>query len=113
MAFRRWSALVLLLALVGGGLGLPVADALVYHSSPTQRTAPASHEVALGAVSTTQHLQGCVLSLGGLSGSGIVGAGSTVAVAAAIDLTASYPAESTSFTQTGITLGLSRAPPIA
>jgi hypothetical protein len=113
MTSRRWSALLLLFALIGGGIGLPVADALVYHSSPVQRSAPVTDDQTLSAPASTLHLQGCVLTLSGMSGSGLAGSSPTVAVATEVAVVAPFAAPLTVLTQTDLTLGQSRAPPIA
>lgn len=56
----RGSAILLLLALLGGGIGLPLFDALVFHSNPGGR---ARAERTLGEEgSAPAHIQVCQLN---------------------------------------------------
>lgn len=121
MAFRRFSALFLLFALLGGGFGLPLADAILYHSTPVAdnhsrvATVSASAEPGLQArtQSSTLHLQGCVLWLSGLTGSGIAGTAPTIQVSESAATVSEHTTPQYVLTQTDIALGQSRAPPIA
>lgn len=112
MFARRLSAFFLLLTLVGGGLGLPVADAAIYHATPTER-APLTDRASAGAPTTTPHFQGCVLTLSGLTGASLAGTAPVVEVATASLVTASFATLPTVLTQTDLALGQSRAPPVA
>lgn len=113
MAPRRCSALVLLFALLGGGFGLPLADVVVYHSGATSTTAHHTAEVAVGTQNATLHLQGCVLWLSALTGSGVAGSAPAVRVATAGAGVSRYLTPQQVLTQTDLGLGHSRAPPIA
>ena len=124
MTSRRLPALVLLLALVAGGFGLPIADALIYHSTPVRedhsRSATGSSLAESGlqdrtvdAPTSSMHLQGCVLWLSGVTGSGVVPNSPTLALGEAAPVEASFTAPQFVVTQTDIALGQSRAPPIA
>ena len=120
MTSRRFPALVLLLALVAGGFGLPIADALIYHSTPVRedhsRSAAASSLAESGTVdapTSSMHLQGCVLWLSGVTGSGVVPNSPTLALGEVAPVEASFTAPQFVVTQTDIALGQSRAPPIA
>jgi hypothetical protein len=56
--WQRMSSLLLTLVLVGGGIGLPLADALIFHSKPGSST-PA--EASIGVVGGFQgHPQLCL-----------------------------------------------------
>lgn len=59
---RRFGSLALLFALVGGGLGLPLFDAVVFHSRPLAATG--SSMAPEGA--PTGHSQVCVLEHAGV-----------------------------------------------
>lgn len=104
---------MLLLAFVAGGFGLPIADALIYHATPTATPAHHTDDLAVGAPAPSMHLQGCVLWLSGLTGSGVVGKSPSLVVADAAPVAHSFTAPQFVLTQTDITLGQSRAPPIA
>jgi len=56
----RGSAILLLLALLGGGVGLPLFDALVFHSNPARR--PAAERVVGTEGSAPTHVQICQLN---------------------------------------------------
>ncbi len=56
----RGSAILLLLALLGGGVGLPLFDALVFHSNPARR--PAAERVVGTEGSAPTHVQVCQLN---------------------------------------------------
>lgn len=60
---RRLGALLLLVALVGGGLGLPLFDALVYHSQPL----PPSANAVMPQGAPLPHTQLCILDQPGLA----------------------------------------------
>jgi hypothetical protein len=113
MVARRWSALVLLFALLGGGMGLPIADVVLYHSTPTSAPAHHTDQVAVGAPVAKVHLQSCVLLLSGLSGTSPVARSTEVAVSSTGTTTLRFTPPITVHTQTDIALGQSRAPPIA
>ncbi len=113
MISRRRSALVLLLALVAGGFGLPVADAVFYHSTPVSTPAPATDDISIGTPASSMHFQGCVLWLSALAGSGLTGQAPALSVGA--DATSSvrvFPPQPVVL-QSHLALRQSRAPPIA
>lgn len=56
----RGSAILLLLALLGGGIGLPLFDALVFHSDLGAR--PSSERVLWDEGSARNHVQVCQLN---------------------------------------------------
>lgn len=56
----RGSAILLLLALLGGGIGLPLFDALVFHSNPGSR--PTAERILTGNGSARAHVQICQLN---------------------------------------------------
>lgn len=56
----RGSAILLLLALLGGGIGLPLFDALVFHSNPGSR--PAAERTLIQEGSARTHVQVCQLN---------------------------------------------------
>src|SRR5690349_6448056 len=113
MTSRRLPALMLLLALVAGGFGLPIADAILYHSTPTATPVQHTDDLAVGAPATAVHVQSCVLWLSALTGSGVVAKSPVLAVAQVTPAVAAYSTPQFVVTQTDITLGQSRAPPIA
>jgi hypothetical protein len=65
----RLQALLLLLTLVGGSLGLPVFDAVVYHSA-LAHTQPQTNSIA-GESTTTTHGVTCALDFATRCGTGI------------------------------------------
>lgn len=68
---HRLQALLLLLALMGAGLGLPLFDAIVFHGRPLARTeSTAAPEGAQGP-----HTQLCILDHAGLLEGGISSSG--------------------------------------
>lgn len=113
MTARRWSALVLLFALIGGGMGLPIADALIYHSTPTSPAAHHTDQVAIGAPASKVHLQNCALVLSGLAGSGIAGTSPVVETGSSTTVVTRFTTPEVVLTQSDVSLGQSRAPPIA
>jgi hypothetical protein len=113
MTSRRFSALVLLLALVAGGFGLPVADAVLYHSTPAGTPAHHTDDVALSTPTSSMHLQGCVIWLSALTGSGIGAQSPTLSVALVHTTSSHFTTPPFVVTQTDVSLGHSRAPPIA
>jgi hypothetical protein len=76
----RGSAILLLLALLGGGVGLPLFDALVFHSNPVRR--PTAERILGTDGPGRTHIQVCQLShalptersLGGQSVSAVIAA---------------------------------------
>ena len=68
---RRLGSLALLLALVGGGLGLPLFDAVVFHSRPLNA---AGNRIAPEGAATG-HTQLCILDQAGLATPSIGSAG--------------------------------------
>lgn len=113
MTSRRLPALILLLALVAGGLGLPIADTLIYHTRPIATPATPTDDIAVCASASALHLQGCVLWLSGSSGSGVAAKSPAFAVT---QVAARVPALSSPqplVALTDIALGYSRAPPVA
>lgn len=104
---------MLLLALVVSGFGLPIADAIVYHSTPTSTPAHHTDDVAVSAPTNTTHLQSCALWLSALTGSGVAATSPVLAVAAMVPTVTSFTTPQFVITQTDIALGLSRAPPVA
>jgi hypothetical protein len=116
MSRRRLPAFLLLLALLGGGFGLPLADALIYHSSTTHLSiasaTSATPESAVQPRSGPAHLLGCVLWLSALTGSGLQSSAPVLRASAVASSLATRVAL-TVYTQTDLSLGLSRAPPLA
>ncbi len=68
---RRFGSLALLLALVGGGLGLPLFDAVVFHTQPL--TALGSSVAAEGT--PAGHTQVCILEHAGVIRHAVVASG--------------------------------------
>jgi len=66
---QRLQALLLLLTILGGSFGLPLYDAVVYHSKPTQ-TQPQADSAARQSEATT-HSQACALDFSTRCGNGI------------------------------------------
>jgi hypothetical protein len=113
MTSRRLSALVLLLALVAGGFGMPVADAVLYHSTPASPPAHQADDIAFGTPTSSTHLQGCVLWLSALTGSGISGEGPTLSAGRATSNDIRFTHPQVVVLQSDLALGQPRAPPIA
>jgi hypothetical protein len=109
----RLHALWLLLMFLGGSLGLPLGDALIFHS--TARTAPAAAPDQLdgGHDSGVAHALGCAFWTIAVSGAGLPGPDQprTAVVPAVVECEASP--QPLRLTQTDISLGHSRAPPSA
>ena len=66
---QRLHALLLLLTLVGGGFGLPLYDAVVYHSA-LEHTQPRANSIASESA-TSAHGVTCAMDLASRCGSGI------------------------------------------
>lgn len=106
----RAKALVLLLVLLVGGFGLPIVDALWFHS--TSGT-PVSTEVGVGSAhqSGTAHLLGCAVWSSPATSTGLPCIPATPTVAVAQLRESHSPAPTVFFSQSDGTLALPRAPP--
>lgn len=108
----RAKALLLLLVLLVGGFGLPMVDAMWFHS--TSRTSVSTDEgIAAAPESGTSHLLGCALWSSPATSTGLptLRTTPTVTMARAAEPEAcSPPVFSTQFART---LALPRAPPSA
>jgi hypothetical protein len=105
---HRLQALLLLLALAGVGLGLPLFDAVVFHGRPLARA-----ESAVAPVGTpAQHTQLCILDHASLFEAGLRSQGHpTLAPLPGIVLVAVAP-DSLAFSADSSLLPPSRAPPV-
>ena len=92
---------------------LPAADAVLYHSTPVAASARYTNGVAVTPPPSSMHLQGCVLWLSALSGSGVASRGTTFSVICTAATSASFITPPFVLTRTDIALGQPRAPPIA
>jgi hypothetical protein len=104
---HRFQSLLLLLALVGAGFGLPLFDAVVFHGRPL---AAAENAVAPEGA-PAQHTQLCILDHTGLLEGGILSAGhETLAVLPVVAQPATAP-DSADLPLDASLLPPSRAPP--
>jgi hypothetical protein len=110
MSARRLKALLLLLALLGGGFGLPWYDALVFHGSPMR--GPSAERVLTDVGAVAEHAQLCALTLATLPGNAPPTATSCFAATSIPAVAPQPPSYSPLLTQAERTLGLSRAPPL-
>ena len=108
----RAKALLLLLLLLAGGFGLPIVDALVFHSA-TRAPVPTQAGIAGAPESGSAHLLGCAVwsSLATSTGLPCVPLTGSIALARSPEASPLAPADLS--TQTDRTLALSRAPPSA
>ena len=106
---RRLQALLLLLTLVGGSFGLPIYDAVVYHSA-LEHTQPRANGVA-GASAASAHSVSCAIDLATRCGTGIAPlADLAFAVIAPVRTVVVRPAQTVPL-QTWLHTSQSRAPP--
>lgn len=106
---RRLSSLVLLVALVGGGLGLPLFDAVVFHRQPL----PTGTTAVMPEGAPLPHTQLCILDQPGLATPSIASVAPRLTVVPP-DYVAVLPAPVTApATRTPGLLPRPRAPPIA
>lgn len=105
---RRIGSLTLLLALVGGGLGLPLYDALVFHSGG--RVAPLERTLA-APDSPTGHAQVCVLGRAAALSGGFPALPAGLAIHVVEQLAEPFQPSALPDSQSGPPLQASRAPP--
>ncbi len=106
---RRLGSLALLLALVGGGLGLPLFDAVVFHSKPLN----AAGNTIAPEGAPAGHTQLCILDQAGLATPSVGSAGhDTPAVLTHAVPPAAAPAQSSPSHNPHL-LPRPRAPPVA
>jgi len=108
----RANALALLLVLLVGGFGLPIADALVFHAA-VGAPVPSRDAVSAGHQTGPAHLLGCAVWSSPATSTGLPGVPltPTIALARAPEPHSCFPTARA--TQTDRTLALSRAPPSA
>lgn len=105
---RRTASLALLLAFVGGGFGLPLFDALVYHSPG--RAAPPERTLGVPG-SATGHTQVCVLGRVAPHSRGLPALPATLAVHVVELISEPFHPTTLPVSQSGPILQESRAPP--
>jgi hypothetical protein len=107
---RRAGSLALLLSLVGGGLGLPVFDAVVFHTpgrgNPPERTLAAPGSVA-------GHAQVCILGRIAPQSRGLPAPSAQLVIVAVERPSEPYLPAAMPASQSRPTLQLSRAPPVS
>lgn len=105
---HRLQALLLLLALMGAGLGLPLFDAIVFHARPLARTeSTAAPEGAQGP-----HTQLCILDHAGLLEGGITSSGHPALALQPVSAPRLAQPASQAPTRDASLLPPSRAPPV-
>jgi len=112
----RAKALYLLLALLGGGFGLPLYDGVVYHARRPANDAEGSRLADVSslhtrAVATQSHSSTCALSLITLAGRGSPGLGTGILLAIARTERALLPLPPVAPAQIRTSSTRSRAPP--
>lgn len=107
----RSSAILLLLALLGGGIGLPLFDALVFHSSPGSRT-PAERVLAQEGSART-HVQVCQLNHAVPAERSLAGRPTAVPALAVPETAARFAPQPAGIPAAPLSSQLSRAPPSA
>ncbi len=107
----RGSAILLLLALLGGGIGLPLFDALVFHANPGSRPAP--ERILSQDGSTRTHVQVCQLNHAVPSEQSLAGRPTAVPAPAVPEAAARLAPQPASIPAAPLSSQLSRAPPSA
>jgi len=108
---RRLPALILVLCLFGGGLGLPLLDALVFHSSGAAEAASVQDEWTRVHTHGSAHALGCHLWAGAASGTGLPSVGCQPPAVVQEPDHPKYPPSVVADARTDLSLRYSRAPP--
>ncbi len=107
----RASAILLLLALLGGGVGLPLFDAVVFHSNPGNRT-PAERVLSQEGSART-HVQVCQLNHAVPAERSLAGRPTAVPTPAVPEAVSRFTPQPATIPATPTSSQLSRAPPSA
>lgn len=110
---RRFPAVLLALCLFGGGLGMPLLDALAFHSSGAAESAATTDEWTRVHIHGNAHALGCSLWTCVASGTGLPSAGSHAPLVVPQADHPKYPLPAVSGARADLALSRSRAPPHA
>lgn len=108
----RAKALLLLVILLIGGFGLPVTDALVFHSA-TGAAVPPQDELSGGHDTGKSHLLGCAAWSSPATSTGLPGVPVALLAPPGHSLEPHPLSTAVLSTQNDLSLALSRAPPVA
>ncbi len=106
---RGLGALALLLALLGGGLGLPLFDALVFHAQPV----PTADSTLNADGAPQAHTQLCILDQAGLLTPSIGSMGHATPRLAAVPAATPVARDGAASSHNPLLLPRLRAPPVA
>ena len=109
----RIQALVLASTLVLGGLGLPLLDAVLFHSTQIATTAPAGNQVGPQDGCGVAHLLGCAVLTAAVVDRSLPAVGAPLIVSAPRVAEPRIAPPAIPSTQTDLSLSQSRAPPSA
>lgn len=107
----RSQALILLLTLLGGAFGLPLLDALAFHSTAQATEAAAPDQLGAGHSTGVAHALGCAVWTSAASGTGLPGALHARTLLGRGSTDCGHRPPSLLHTQTDLSLVRSRAPP--